>query len=110
MNRPEGQEKTMHTSQRQTFEELPASVREALDRGQLIEAIKRLRSERNIDLKDARDLIRQHQNQRRRPGGVHAAAKQAELDAMIREDRSSPMLLIVLVLIAIGFAVYWFVR
>jgi hypothetical protein len=58
----------------------------------------------------SRDLIRQHQNQRRRPGGVHAAAKQAELDAMIREDRSSPMLLIVLVLIAIGFAVYWFVR
>ncbi len=93
----------MQSDQRGDPQELPAEVREALERGQVIEAIRRLRAERNVDLKEARDLI--HAQARHRSVPQHP-----QLESMIQEDRSSPRLLIVLVLLAIAMAIYWFAQ
>jgi ribosomal protein L7/L12 len=43
-----------------TADNLPADVIEAVNRGHLIEAIKRLRQQRNLGLKEAKDLVDQY--------------------------------------------------
>jgi len=82
---------------------LPEDVRAALDRGQTIEAIKRLREARGVDLKTAHDIVRAHQRGRsRRPT--------AGPEGMIREASTGRRFLALAVAAALLFLAYWLIR
>lgn len=46
--------------EKSTSEDLPDEVKNALDRGRKIEAIKLLRKSRGLELKQAKDMIENH--------------------------------------------------
>jgi hypothetical protein len=93
----------MHTNEQWGPQELPADVRAALDRGQMLEAIQRLRSARNVDLKQATELIRAHARNR-------VPVRSTGLESMIREDRTNAWFAVIVLLAAVGLVAYWLLR
>lgn len=76
---------------------LSMDVIEAIENGQKIEAIKRLRESTGIGLKEAKDMIDAYEDNR--PAGS---------PALRRGDRGNGGFIMVIVLSALGYAVYWY--
>ncbi len=79
-----------------TTDELPQGVREALRAGRKLEAIKRLREQRNLGLKEAKDLIDTYLRQHPQRGA----------DQAFREESTGGRLLVIIVLGLLGWLVY----
>lgn len=76
---------------------LPIDVIQAIENGQKIEAIKRLRETAGIGLKEAKDMIDAYEDNR--PAGS---------PPLRRGDRSNGGLIVAIVLSVLGYAVYRF--
>lgn len=94
----------MHESLLSGGTDLPPAAIDALERGRKIEAIKRVREERGVDLKTAKEMVEHYS----RTYGAPETDATRKTRNMIREDRTNVMLVIVL-LLAAGAAAYFYV-